>query len=1293
MLEVLQADAAAAGVIVQYLDDDELAQRRADLAPFTAVFVQHLRADSSEALGDLLLAARRQNPKLRAFALSGAPRNLSSKPEHQGLIERDEELQRYYGGSKDNLRRLLQYARVRIAGQAGSVEPPLASAPMGAWHPQHQELMDLAQFEAFVQQRGADYATRPRVAVAVHTIHLQFQQPAVVQALVEALERHGLCAFGIVDSSEGLAALAGRYEELLAALHPDAVVHTCHSTDRLDLRQRLDVPHLTSIFFRKKSIDAWAVSADGIDAAETVFQVAGQELLGAIEPQVGAGTRLGGGSDEAFTPIAERIDHLARRTAAWVALRHQANADKRIAVVYWDREMDKASLLRGSASGMFLNAPRSLLAVFERLQREGYRTDGAPADEAGLIEQLIGRGRQIPMADRDELEQLVQHGDPVLLPVAQYERWLQQYVPPSARAALEQRWGKAPGDIMVWRDAEGRACFVIPRLQYGNLTLLPQPLRGEAHDNRAVHDKLTCPPHHYLATYLWLQHGLQADALVHFGTHGSELMLPGKAVGLGPDDWPDLCMGDLPDVYPWVVENLGEAMIAKRRAYAVLIGHQPAPTVDAGLSDALRNLHDDLEKWRSVAPGALRRQFQQACSRAITAQHLDLDLHLTATDGVFDDAALQRVDDYLHDIMEQPVPTELHVLGQPPSGGLLVPYLTNCLRRAFLDHLAPRFAGAVPEQRAEHLRPVAEQIVRGIVEQQLTPAAALLAAGAGASAVSPELEKDFEVLQQLRHGLQQSGRELDALVHALAGAFVEPGPGRGPDRNPGVLPTGRNLYSLNPDEVPSHASWQLGKQLAETLLQQHRDEHGHYPQKVAFALSSFATFQDYGVMEAQILWLLGCEPVWDERNLVREVKVVPRQQLGRPRVDVLLSALSYYRDSLPSRMVLIDRAIRMVSDLDEADNQVRRGTEHNLAELQRRGVTAEAAAKLAPARIFGRAPGVMSSANYYYLVERSGDWDSRGELMEMYLANTSSVYTEGAWGEAARQAYETAMQGTEVVLRTWYDTSSSPLSNKYTWFTGGSLAQAIEHVTGRKPDYSFVDLRDPDNARIDKAEDALRRDFHARLFNRKWIEGMQQQGYAGADQIAVMVSNVFGWQVMREGSIRDDDFERIQSVFLDDSMQLGLREFFAKVNPFAEQEIAELLLEAARKQLWQHADPQRLRQIAERLQQSIRQHGKAGGIREAGNGKTSAFAAQLLAPAAATAAASAARSPGGAVPVEAAAQPPPTPPMPDTDPPRETVRGQKLEPVASALPRQFGPWLLAAGAALLFLIGFLRRRG
>ncbi|MBL4846284.1 MAG: cobaltochelatase subunit CobN, partial [Planctomycetes bacterium] len=1213
IFERLKELEGAQGLRLDYLKDSDF-EAELDLSVYRVVFFQHTRKDLRDRYRTVIAAARAKNPGLRLVRLSNhGARGLFA----DGIVKDDLKLHAYYGTLPENLRRLLVYAGVTYLGRAGEAPPPVQVEQGSLYHPDHEgPFRDVQEFLRWSRQRGRDVEQAPRVAVVTHYGHMVLQSVKVIEALVRELERQGALALAMVDFSP-------RYPANLREFKPGAVVHECHSRDQVSFREQIDVPHISGLYFTRQSIDDWHQGLEGLAASRAAFLVTSQEPLGAIEPQIVAGTRSGGGSGEALTPIPERVQHLVRRTLSWVRLRRLKNADKKVAFVYYDRELGKAELMRGSATGMFLNGPRSMVKVLARMKQAGYRVDPVPQDEDELLGWLLERGRQIGVWAPGVLDRLARSGDAALVPVETYVKWLEARVPAERRAELVKSWGPAPGKFLVWKDDAGREFIVIPRVRLGNVLLLPQPLRGEAHDTSLVHSKLVPPPHNYLATYFWLEEEFGADAMVHFGTHGSEFTLPGKAVGLSRKDWCDQILGALPNLSVWVVNNTGESMPIRRRAYAVLIDHLTPPTVNAGLSDELLNLHGDIDKWEALEVGALKEKFRQRVTQQVLDEHLDRDLHLELVSSEGDRRLLspeevEQVSKYLHDVANETTPTSLHVLGEAPREDLLVPHLVTCLRKRFRDALAEVVAVPAEESkfdgdRDKFLRGKAEEAIGLFVRQGLSASEALEAIGAklGEGPLPERVSEGFELAQQLKEGFERTPEEIEGLLKGLSGRFVAPGPANSPDRNPGVLPTGRNMYVMNPEELPTRPSWELGKTLTDGFLAQQLAERGRYPTKVAFDLSSFASFRDYGVMEAQILYLMGVRPVWNERSLVVDVELIPKQELGRARIDCFVFANSYYRDMLPSRLRLLDKAIRLVASLEEDGNGVREGTLAVEAKLAKAGLAAELRGRLARARIFGSPPGQMTSAGYYYLAERSGEWDSREELIQIYMEHNRYVYTEGLWGEEAGLAYEEQLRGSEVVLRTWSDRTLSPLSNKYMWWKTGSLSLAIKHLSGKEPQFFLSDVRDPDSAKMVVAEDALRQDYRVRLFNRKWIEGMMKEGYAGADQIAVHVTNTLGWKIMREGSVKDDIWEEIVEIYVRDSKGLSIREWFEAENPYAFQETSEVLLETIRKGYWK-PDQATVLEIARAYARSVARHGEGGGLRGGDNTKLEAFVAEAL---------------------------------------------------------------------------------
>ena len=1322
---VFRRFASSAGLAVEYARDDEIRNGTADFTKCSAVYVQHFREEHVDQYLRLFRQARDANPGIRFFSISEIRGRAAEALAKAGLLEHDADLKAYHGSTAENLRRFLMFVRGRHLGGGGELPPPDKDERIeGLFHPDHAGMFaTVEELLAWIRVHRPRLAAAPRAIVTAHGKHLMLQQPQVVAAIIRSFEARGVLAAAIVDYGKA-------YEALLREFAPGVVIHTCHSADTLELRERLGVPHMHSIFFRQQSIAEWQAGVTSLTASEMAFQVTTQELLGAIEPQIGAGTVEGGGSAESFTPIPERIDHLTARAAAWMRLGTLPNAEKKIAFLYYNREMGKSDLMRGSATGMFMNAPRSLVKILQRMRADGYAVADVPADEDDLLDRMLDHGQQIGIWAPGALDRLARSGHAVLIPVDRYLEWYGRKVPAPQREAVASRWGEAPGDFLVW-EQDGRRFFVLPRVKLGNVTLLPQPLRGEAHDPSLLHDTSVPPPHNYLATYFWLQEEFGADAVVHFGTHGSEFLLPGKPVGPSQADWSDICMGAMPNINPWVINNLGESSPVRRKAYAVLIDHLVPPSVQAELSDELANLHNDIDKWVSLEAGPLKETFRDSITKQFEALDLGTDLHLELADGrLLSPAEIEKVLAYLHDIHNETTPVSLHVFGEPPPEDLLVPWLVTCLRSPFLDALGkvvavPPGEALTPGDSRKYLRRVAEDLVGTVIRKGLAPEDALRTLGVEppAAGLPAELLAGFVQMKKLAEGFAKTGNEIDQFMRALAGKFIPPGPGNSPDRNPGVLPTGRNMVLLNPEEVPARASWELGVRLVDEFLAEQRTSRGRLPHRVGFSLNSFATFQDYGVMEAQILHLLGVRPVWDAQNVVQDIELVPRAELGRPRVDVFISAHGYYRDMLPTRMKLLDKAIRVAAAADEPDNAVRANALRIEAELKDAGEPAERARELSFARLFGTAPGSVGSGSYYYLIERSGLWESRADLAEAYLAHQRHAYTGDLWGEPAAAAYDRQIQGTEVVLRSWSDRTRSPLSNKYTWYQGGSLCLAVKHLTGQEPEFLLSDVRDPDAARIVTAEDALRGDYRVRLFNRKWIEGMMKEGYAGADQVAVHVSNTLGWKIMRPESVQDDIFEEITNIYVRDSKRLAIREWMEAENPFAFQEITEILLEAIRKGYWNASDSTR-REIAMEYARSVARHGEGGGLRGGGNTKLETFVADLLeqidapdvqklvaALAARRREASlvAAPAPPGREPVdvEVAAREP----APDTaaqtvgaiaDGVASQVSGVPLEPIARPAAAPAGGlaasavraiWLAGAAAVACFAAGFAIRRG
>lgn len=1257
-------------------------QTAAQAAAYQVVFVLNLEPDQVPELARRLAQARTINPSQRVIPLDA--RGTQADLEKAGLLLRDEAVPAYWrpNGSV-NVRRLVKYCLVKHAGRPGSIEPAVLVPESGCYDPEQEEAFaSVDSLIAFKQNHHRWKAGAPVAALLLQQSFWITRDLKVIDAQIAALEKHGLNVVPIFgDREENVTKLA-------RAARPAVLVEDRHGGmwQSTALLKELDAPYLRPISMLATTNEEWLRDPRGLSTRDVGMFMALQESWGTLEPVVVGGLKESIQGFRLHEPIPDRVEAFAARAARWASLRRKSNAEKKIALIYYNKGLGQDDLMRGSPTGGFMDAPESLMRFLPELQKAGFMVREVPASAAALIAAMKQGGRNIGPWAQGDLEKMVDQSNPVLVPLHEYQRWFDARLSEQNRKAMIEKFGPPPGRIMVVR-RNGEPHLVLPRIEMGNVVLMPQPERGEKQDENLLHDRDTPPPHNYLAFYWWLEEQFHADAVVHWGTHGTLELLPGKEAGLSKDCWSDVCAGRLPVINLWITDNLGEATLSRRRSYAALVDHLPPPTLSAGLDDQMKNIHDDIHKFRSVEDGLLKEEFR----KRITQQARESRLHGAAGhDGLLDDAAVARLDDHLHNLLESRTPLSLHVLGEPPSAPEMVPYLVQILGEPFLDHLsAARGVARAPQEHAQQERASAARFLAEVLE----------GTGPADLRMTPELEKDAAFARDMRLRLLDSKKELQGLVTALAGRYVEPGPGPEPIRNPASAPGGRNLYSLNPEEIPTRPAWETARKLVDELIRTRR------PRKIALDLNGMETMRDFGVMEGQIMALLGVRPVWNQNNLVIDVELVPAEELGRPRVEVFIAMGGQYKENFPSRVALLDKAVRLAAAAPEQANPVRDAVAATHARLLQRGYSAARADQFAAARIFGTKPGNMTGTNILYLVPRSGVWDKEEEITSVYTDNMSYVYTGETWGEKVDGLYEEALQNTDTVLRVWASNMTSQLSNHHAYEYLGGLSMAVKKVTGKSPAAVIADVRDPSGARVRDFEEVLAANLRSELLNRAWLQGMKSHDYAGAGHVTEMVKNTFGWSVTRRESVSQETWNEVYDVLVKDSLQLGLPEWFEKVSPHAMQEISATLLEAARKDLWK-ASPEQIDTLARLYASSVKSHGDSGGLVSGGNARLADYVgARLDAPGNVEAAAlagamrqslqeSAAQSPGSVEKVSGpqlraegsaeqprqpeAAKPPPEGPVLEPEPPPAWDR--------IAL-------LIAAAAVLLIVAGFFKRAG
>ncbi len=1027
-----------------------------------------------------------------------------------------------------------------------------------------------------------DPARRPPVvAIAFHEQAVSSLQTRLIDALIRRVESRGAIPMayyhpvtddGVIErllSDQGRA-LADTAISTRIMLEPNAPRRAFET---------LGIPVIQAMPYRQGGEARWRADPQGVALIDVPFYLSQAEYAGITDIQVASAMDE---AEQQLVPIEAQLDTVVGKALRLAALRRMPNADKRLTVFFWNYPAGEKNL-----SASFLNVPESLSATLAALKDAGYDTS-APAQEALLpqLQRLLE-----PYYREGRLEGLLADGLAERLPLADYRAWLET-LPPAVRAALDAQWGPPESSGMVLREG-GTACFVVPRLMLGKVAVLPQPPRGERSSDRErelYHSTTSLPSHFYLAAYLWARTRQASDAFVHFGTHGSQEWLPGKERGLSAtEDYPMLTLGDVPVVYPYIADNIGEALHARRRGRAVIVSHQTPPFRPAGMHDELTAMHDLLHQWLNQDEGAVRERIRADLIGKVRQAHVERDMGWTG-DRVEREfpAFLDALHAHLHELARTAQPLGLHALGRAPQEAHRLSTVLMMLGQPFWDAAAAR-AGAAPKDLDEALAVDYEKLA------QSAPYALLRAAlveGRMPEDASPELRAQLEQGRAWYEAIGAQG-ELPGLLAALAGRYVSTSYGGDPIKNPEAYPTGRNLYGFDPSRVPTPQAWEAGKEAAENLIAAHRQQTGAAPKKITFSLWSVETMRHQGLLEAQALWLMGVEPVWDKGGRVTDVRLVPRETLGRPRVDVVLSATGLYRDHFPNAMKQLARAVQLAAQAGgEPDNAVAANTGRIQAQLQAGGVPEAAARAAAETRLFSSASGQYATGLDEAALA-TDTWEGKEEgdrkLADLYLSKMQYAYgpdaatwgQAGAAGNAAVNLYAEQLRGTEGAVLSRSSNIYGMLTTDDPFQYLGGIGLAVRRLDGAPPQLYISNLRGGGAGRVEGAAQFLSKELATRQFHPGYIKGLMAEGYSGTLQVLDATNNLWGWTAVAREVVRDDQWEQMADVYVRDKYDLGLKAWFEKENPHALAQTIERMIEAARQGYWQ-AEPGTLELLKER---------------------------------------------------------------------------------------------------------------
>jgi cobaltochelatase CobN len=1139
---------------------------------------------------------------------------------------------------------------------------------------------DLASYLAW---KGIDPASRPpAVAILFHQAYMTAGLTGFIDDMINRVEQSGAVALPLYVN----AMRNGDIEQLLRGADgkpfAGVIINTqimLNPDGRKAEFEQMGIPVLQAMPYRKGKEADWRADPVGLTPTDVPFYLAQPEYAGVIDPIIAAYTRK---SDGDIVGIEEQAASVVGKALALLRLQRLPAAERKAALFFWNYPPGETNL-----GASFLNLPRSLENLTRAMAAQGYQT--APPDAETLTRQM--QALLAPYYREGQLQRMLADGLAEAFPIKTYRRWFDA-LPDAAKKPVLERFGEPEKSYMA-TVANGEPVFVVPRLKLGNLVILPQPPRGEKMDDKEktlYHDVRVPPSHFYLAAYLWARQAYSADALIHFGTHGTEEWQPGKERGLAVTDYPYLVLGDTPVLYPYIVDNIGEATQAKRRGRAVIVSHNTPPFAPAGLHGDINRLHDLLHNWLNMDEGEVKA----ATRRDLTAAAIKENLH---RDMGWDEARLNAdfrgfVDAlhvHLHDLALHNQPLGLATFGRPAEDDLRLFTVMQMLGKPLLAALMP---DDPEEMVVGDYNKLKETPAWALLDKHVRKGEAYVSVGGDKGGPDGRLGELLEKGRAYWRALSDNG-EIPGLLNGLAGKHIPTGYGGDPIKNPDSLPTGRNLYAFDASKVPTKQAWAAGLEAAEKLLAQHKETHGKHPEKLAFTLWSVETMRQFGMLEAQALAVMGFRPVWSDGERVTGIEPIPAAELKRPRVDAVISATGLYRDHFPQVMKWLAQAAKQAGELDEPGNPIAANTRAIEAALSGQGVQADDAKRLAQTRVYSPQSGAygtglddatLASDTWGRTADGKEDHkEADAKLAALYLSRMQFAYgpDESKWGEKPPvNAYAEHLKGVEGALLSRSSNLYGMLTTDDPFQYLGGLSLAVRHLGGKSPELYISNLRESGNPRVESAAGFMAKELKARYFHPNWISHMQKEGYSGTLEMLGTVNNLWGWQAVAPETVRDDQWNEMKAVYIDDKYNLGLKEWFEKQNPAAQAQIIERMLEAARKEYWA-ADPKDIVELAQRRQELADKYD----VRTE-NKLFEAYVAAALAPGFGLSAA--------APPQEAASdQPQQQPPQDAAAKPAQQmqqVQGQKLEKQADAPPAAADLFTLLSliGTAVVLLFAF-----
>ncbi|MHA1392052.1 MAG: magnesium chelatase subunit H [Promethearchaeota archaeon] len=884
-----------------------------------------------------------------------------------------------------------------------------------------------------------------------------------------------------------------------------------------EILENLDVPLMIGLRSYETEIEKWKTDPQGINPLEIVLGVILPELDGGIEPIFIAG--LESFKDESFGNVKQikilpkRIDKLVYRMLNWIKLQKLPNKDKKVAIITYNYPPGEENL--GDAG--YLDVFKSLEIFLKKLKESGY------------IVNLSEKGENIKdlfISNRIVNSPSYMEKGGIKLDAKKYIKWFET-LPSHVKEEVIDKWGPPPGDIMI---ESNKIC--IPAIELGNILIGIQPSRGVHEDlDKAYHDKELPPHHQYLAFYFYLEHKFKANAIVHFGMHGTLEFIKGKEIALSDQCFPDILIGNIPHIYYYWIGNPSESTIAKRRSYALCISHASPPMKSAGLYEKYLILEDLLDQYEEEQNEKTLELINELC------KDLNFDPELQ----------LSQIRTELYRMRRRLIPFGLHVMDYKLSNDDIINYLIGVLR---IDREFPSILKLIANNLGLDWDSVKNSKKYGDIEKF---AIELMEKFLDTKELPDWLPKGYEkfVVQIMENALNHL--ESTNLIRALSGRYIFPACAGDPIRDPNVYPTGRGMYAFDPRRIPTPIAEIRGNIAAEKLLLNYKNKYGMFPETIGIVLWGFETMKTGGDTIASILSLIGVRLLHKKTPWFKNFEIIPLEELKRPRIDVLITICGIFRDTFRPHIEFLNRAIKMVANLDEPPekNFVRK---HFLNMEQDLG-------DLSVARIFG--PSASEYATSMRTLVESSTWDDETDLVKNYTDSMSYAYFQSNIHQTPK-LFRKIMETVDLITqeRDIAEFEVTDLDHYYEFL--GGLARSVEHVRAKSSEVFVIDSTE-DELVVEELSKSIDRATRTRILNPKWLEGMFKHEFHGVKKIKDRIENLLGFAATTH-QVSNWIFEDIsEKLLLDEDMLNKLKEN----NPYATLRIGELLLETNRRGYWE----------------------------------------------------------------------------------------------------------------------------